>query len=194
MFFCLVFVFFFLMIRRPPRSTLFPYTTLFRSARETARELNMGNPDEVFTAGLIHDIGKIVLDRYFSSVFSKIFQQVLNEDLSFFEAENAVLGFTHNKLGGAILGKWKFPEVLVEVVERHNDIELARQSESTLPLIIYCANRLALASGYGAGKSSDDDFYPVGLTEDLKMSKNSVEAIRRRVNKIMEEEDSFLKI
>src|SRR5256885_9548221 len=30
-------IFFFLMIRRPPRSTLFPYTTLFRSApRETA--------------------------------------------------------------------------------------------------------------------------------------------------------------
>src|SRR6266567_3812924 len=28
-----IFVFFFLMIRRPPRSTLFPYTTLFRSAR-----------------------------------------------------------------------------------------------------------------------------------------------------------------
>src|SRR3712207_9518798 len=28
--------FFFLMIRRPPRSTLFPYTTLFRSARERA--------------------------------------------------------------------------------------------------------------------------------------------------------------
>src|SRR6266581_5015581 len=33
---CISFVFFFLMIRRPPRSTLFPYTTLFRS-RPTAR-------------------------------------------------------------------------------------------------------------------------------------------------------------
>src|SRR3712207_8641648 len=30
------FLFFFLMIRRPPRSTLFPYTTLFRSARDVA--------------------------------------------------------------------------------------------------------------------------------------------------------------
>src|SRR2546427_4299567 len=33
----LVFVFFFLMIRRPPRSTLFPYTTLFRSRRIFSR-------------------------------------------------------------------------------------------------------------------------------------------------------------
>src|SRR3989454_10514847 len=31
--FCYSFLFFFLMIRRPPRSTLFPYTTLFRSHR-----------------------------------------------------------------------------------------------------------------------------------------------------------------
>src|SRR5437588_12927839 len=31
-----VFLFFFLMIRRPPRSTLFPYTTLFRSRRTTS--------------------------------------------------------------------------------------------------------------------------------------------------------------
>src|SRR5215216_5298653 len=31
---CFAFVFFFLMIRRPPRSTLFPYTTLFRSPAE----------------------------------------------------------------------------------------------------------------------------------------------------------------
>src|SRR5476649_2961279 len=34
--FCLRFFFFFLMIRRPPRSTLFPYTTLFRSNRAPA--------------------------------------------------------------------------------------------------------------------------------------------------------------
>src|SRR2546430_17723411 len=31
-------LFFFLMIRRPPRSTLFPYTTLFRSGREVAEQ------------------------------------------------------------------------------------------------------------------------------------------------------------
>src|SRR3712207_7303442 len=30
----MIFIFFFLMIRRPPRSTLFPYTTLFRSRPE----------------------------------------------------------------------------------------------------------------------------------------------------------------
>src|SRR5687768_18507554 len=42
-----LFIFFFLMIRRPPRSTLFPYTTLFRSRGEEAD----GEPCEILFEG-----------------------------------------------------------------------------------------------------------------------------------------------
>src|SRR2546427_13271875 len=43
LFICSSFIFFFLMIRRPPRSTLFPYTTLFRSmVREQVQEAVQG--------------------------------------------------------------------------------------------------------------------------------------------------------
>src|SRR5215203_6370115 len=42
--------FFFLMIRRPPRSTLFPYTTLFRSAR--GKDLNADHTRPEFAAFL----------------------------------------------------------------------------------------------------------------------------------------------
>src|SRR2546430_2903714 len=41
------FIFFFLMIRRPPRSTLFPYTTLFRSVDLLGRWLVVGSGQEV---------------------------------------------------------------------------------------------------------------------------------------------------
>src|SRR3712207_7654040 len=44
----LLYLFFFLMIRRPPRSTLFPYTTLFRSALEDTRD------DAIFVDGVVH--------------------------------------------------------------------------------------------------------------------------------------------
>src|SRR2546426_8052864 len=54
------------MIRRPPRSTLFPYTTLFRSVARYAREIAIAanfsaeEQELVHTAGLMHDIGKFV--------------------------------------------------------------------------------------------------------------------------------------
>src|SRR3712207_7111185 len=42
------YLFFFLMIRRPPRSTLFPYTTLFRSSEGGGGERFVGGAVEVF--------------------------------------------------------------------------------------------------------------------------------------------------
>src|SRR2546422_7518121 len=54
--------FFFLMIRRPPRSTLFPYTTLFRSLRQVLR-LREGPPFDVGVSGLGHEDGGDVRDR-----------------------------------------------------------------------------------------------------------------------------------
>src|SRR6266498_4719842 len=59
---CLIFVlffsFFFLMIRRPPRSTLFPYTTLFRSARRLAHVAHTAR-----WALLVLELGRGLADR-----------------------------------------------------------------------------------------------------------------------------------
>src|SRR2546430_7347469 len=48
--------FFFLMIRRPPRSTLFPYTTLFRSSRRDDRHPLDGAPRLAVVRGAEHDV------------------------------------------------------------------------------------------------------------------------------------------
>src|SRR6266853_3900545 len=42
-----IFIFFFLMIRRPPRSTLFPYTTLFRCTCDTATGQKPGQTGKI---------------------------------------------------------------------------------------------------------------------------------------------------
>src|SRR5436190_20670847 len=47
---CILCVIFFLMIRRPPRSTLFPYTTLFRSSVNAANQVVSGGADIAFDA------------------------------------------------------------------------------------------------------------------------------------------------
>src|SRR5690349_23160257 len=55
----------FLMIRRPPRSTLFPYTTLFRSRNEQAFELRRRIGDRIYLALIITNLAELEpeLDR-----------------------------------------------------------------------------------------------------------------------------------
>ena len=165
-------------------------TALF--SREIVREIKTDDPDELFTAGLIHDIGKVILSKYLGSIFSKIFQRVYNEEQSFNMIEKNTLGFTHNELGAAVLRKWQFPDLLIQVVQNHNDIEKARASASRTPLIVYCANRLALAAGYGKGHITESDSNPPELISDLKMRRDRIDIITNQVNNTMAIEDSFL--
>src|SRR3712207_9267520 len=58
-----VIVLFFLMIRRPPRSTLFPYTTLFRSP---------GSEDRIWWSDVNADIGEDSFDRLREKVVAHI--------------------------------------------------------------------------------------------------------------------------
>src|SRR6266576_4721018 len=61
-FYSLCYFFFFLMIRRPPRSTLFPYTTLFRSDAESdVRVVILAADGKHFSAG--HDLRELLAGR-----------------------------------------------------------------------------------------------------------------------------------
>src|SRR5258708_21829432 len=51
------------MIRRPPRSTLFPYTTLFRSAERLDAE-HLGDDGDQDVVGALADLGRAAEDRH----------------------------------------------------------------------------------------------------------------------------------
>src|SRR2546430_16768991 len=75
------FIFFFLMIRRPPRSTLFPYTTLFRSIKSAIQGSNVPNPDEAvpsFVSGAMAKAGKGLLEGTLQAGTSAVSDKLLD--------------------------------------------------------------------------------------------------------------------
>ena len=70
-----------------------------------ARRIGLPNVDLVFTAGLLHDVGKVILNKYVADGFSEIVGRVTDEGTSFAEAEHQVLGFSHEEVGGMIAEK-----------------------------------------------------------------------------------------
>lgn len=82
--------------------------------------------EHIFVTGLLHDIGKIVLDHFFSDLFQKVLDELHDaEDEEFYEVERRVIGYDHGEIGGILLERWKFPEVICNAVAMHHKRDLA---------------------------------------------------------------------
>ena len=79
--------------------------------------------ENAFIGGLLHDIGKVILNSQLNEVFSEIVQVAYNEQIPFVEAERDRLGFTHAEVGGLIVKKWNLSRELEEAVAHHHSIE-----------------------------------------------------------------------
>lgn len=103
----------------------------------------------VFTAALLHDIGKRFLSAFIADDFQKIVQLVQEENLSFEVAEHEVIGIDHAKLGGIIFQKWGFPVEMREAVENHHEPDALDQADLTA--LVALANAIVLSMGIGVG-------------------------------------------
>ncbi len=121
-----------------------------------------------FTAGILHDIGKAVLDQYFPPMFAAVQVLVHEQSMQPYEAERHLFGFDHADIGCWLSEKWNLPEELTEAIRRHHQpASIAEGAE--LARIICLANRLAneFMRIKGAGLSihdvaleGDPDFSP----------------------------------
>ncbi|MCR4418996.1 MAG: HDOD domain-containing protein [Clostridia bacterium] len=141
------------------------------AARLLARKVRYRGAEEAFVAGLLHDIGKLVLSQYVGETYAQIWERVTQERLPFMEAERATLGFDHAQAGGLVAEKWNLPEALVEAVSLHHQ-PAAATKQPMLAVLAHAGDALALMLGAGLG--ADGLNYPldaeavagIGLTEE----------------------------
>lgn len=120
------------------------------AAEGLIEELNAPEADEIFTAALLHDVGKLVLGEFVKDDIAKI-EKIVSKDVSFEVAEQAVLGIDHAEIGAKILESWGLPEEIVSAVRWHHDPDAA-DTTSTLIDIVHVANILCLMIGIGVGR------------------------------------------
>lgn len=89
-------------------------------ARRLARDLDLEDCEEVFTAGLLHDIGIFVIALGRPSAYGEIVRLAVEEGLEQSAAERAVLGFDHAEVGCAFAQRWHFPHSLQDLIANHH--------------------------------------------------------------------------
>jgi putative nucleotidyltransferase with HDIG domain len=100
------------------------------------------DPDKAYTAGLLHDIGKVVLDQYFLRSFSLFYQNTPVDSDDFVTLEKQALNIDHLEVGKRLAMKWQLPENLAEVIEFHHYPEKA-VIDKDLVHIVYLADLLS---------------------------------------------------
>ncbi|MBN1477200.1 HDOD domain-containing protein [Candidatus Sumerlaeota bacterium] len=125
----------------------------------------------LFTAGLLHDMGKIILNDYLLAELHRIDEHLSATGCSFIEAERAVIGHTHAEIGGHLADHWNLPQVLVNAILHHHE-PLQAEEHTQEVAVIHLANILCLSLGYGLGRDGlRHHFEPealklLGLTEN----------------------------
>lgn len=104
----------------------------------------------VFTATLLHDIGKIVLSEALEHIYTKLIEDSEQKQHSLLEAEKALLGVQHAEIGGRLLTRWKFPDTIVSSVWFHHQPKGA-SPHHRLAALVYLGNLIAHFLGHSYG-------------------------------------------
>jgi len=128
---------------------LFPHSlACARMAFVLAQRLGLEDPEEISSAALLHDIGKIALADRLPDDFRAVARQVEDRNELFFEAENRILGVTHADIGEWLLEKWRLPPGATQPIGRHHRFAPNLPfAESTA--ILHLADILVRAEGVG---------------------------------------------
>jgi len=113
-------------------------------ARILAKRVGRTDPDALFTAGLLHDIGELVIFNRLPDQAKEALELVLDsgDELPIYLAEHQVMGLNHAEVGGELARQWNLPPLLHECIAFHHDIQQA-QHYPRETAIIHIANIFA---------------------------------------------------
>lgn len=162
-----------------------------------AKRVGYKSEDNAFTAGLLHDIGKSVLDRIEHDGFLKALQSSHDKKRPLWEAEREYCGVDHAYVGGLLSEIWNLPADLRIAVEHHHDLGVSLSSQGApdvLAAVVHAANEICREAGLGSG--GDDG--PADLRPEvramLNLREDSVPLILEELNARLKEAEDFLKI
>ena len=162
-------------------------------AKQLALQLGLPHSCSIFTAALLKDIGKTVMDKYVKNAYKKIYNLVINENFSFMEAEKKVIGVDHAELGGMMAHIWKFSPKMVMIITNHH---LSREDtvKDKDTIVVYIADCICMMMGMGVGADGMAYRFHQQAIEQIGISADDIVTIIANVIPQMKEVAKLLKM
>jgi HD-like signal output (HDOD) protein len=112
------------------------------------------DPEEAFCAGLLHDVGKVVMEQYLNTDFHKALYHARVNGTSSFEAEKEVLGYTHCDVASWLTGTWSLPDEIEQPLVCHHEPEEATICADAV-MLCHIANAMSKINAENANEPDD---------------------------------------
>lgn len=163
-------------------------------ARLLSRHCNILHGERLFVAGLLHDIGKLILYFKESDLSQKVLLRAAETDGMAFRAEQDIIGFTHADVGGALISNWQLAETLADVVTHHHT-PLEAKKYPTETAIVHIAD--CVVNSIGPDTEIDEHLlekYPAFEPETLKITGLDLAILPEIMDKAWEQAGEVLDI
>jgi putative nucleotidyltransferase with HDIG domain len=151
-------------------------------ARRVAEETRAANPEEAFVAGILHDVGIVVMILYYGERYFDLIGDLTRHHRGLLEIEKQRFGFTHCDVGAELIESWKLPPKLAFSVRNHHDSDEMRiiVEDSSLNDIVALADRITMGPFEETYTSIEENIrFIERVSNKLGLKRDSLNRIRR---------------
>ncbi len=157
-------------------------------SKKIADDLGYPKSGEALTAGLLHDLGISVIQRYFDKEFDAIYKLAEKEQMIYLNAEKSILGLTHEEIGYMLINKWNLPPNLADAIRYHHNPMQAKNNRK-ISAIVHFADYMTQVTGIGEFSWDENILLDNGIVDILELGNSSyVSALISTYSKIMTNE------
>jgi len=142
---------------------------------------NVAGTDEMFLAGLIHDLGLLIERQAHVSELAEVVRQCQAGQGSFLELEAEIIGATHQEFGEAVAARWKFPRHLRACVGFHHNPENLSEGLRCVGNILRCADVLCCGERIGFSLTESDGKLPPEVLDEVGITLDQLDEVREQL-------------
>jgi HD-like signal output (HDOD) protein len=163
------------------------------AAQSIAKFIGSSEREECFIAGLIHDVGKIILCQYLNEEFLVIVRETGLKNQLYIESEQQLYGVTHQEIGGILCDSWKLPENLQNAVKFHH-MPAKNHAHFLTTAIVHCADVIVRAMDLGNGGDNKLPRILPAVWQDLGLESIAMPSLLESVYDEVEKTKIFMQI
>lgn len=161
------------------------------AAKVLAETSHLGSPDDIFSGGLLHDVGKLIHAIYLEEAFSAVIADVQENEVPMIESEKRILGYDHSYTGRELAARWSLSQGTIEMIAHHHlsdsSVRITREVAA-----VHIGDIICIALGLGSGGEKKVPVANPKAWDALGIDLGSLDYMVARIEKLFRESVSIL--